>query len=127
MNGAGTGTAGYGNDTWAVGQSYADHPQLQSWYYNPAAPKGSKWSKAGLTTIPRMYHSSATLLPDGTVMVSGSNPNSDCEYFELCRRVRALMFGKMSLNKITLKLHMLRNIKLRSSIQTSESLICPAT
>jgi len=26
-----------------------------------------------------MYHSSATLLPDGSVLVSGSNPNSDCE------------------------------------------------
>lgn len=31
LNGARTGTAGYGNDTWAIGQSYADNPQLQSW------------------------------------------------------------------------------------------------
>ena len=30
-NGARTGTAGYGNDSWAIGQSYADNPQLQSW------------------------------------------------------------------------------------------------
>ena len=26
--------------------------------------------------IPRMYHSSALLLPDGTVLISGSNPNA---------------------------------------------------
>lgn len=77
VNGARTGTAGYGNDTWAVYQSYATNPQYQSWYFDNTQPSGSKWSTAGVTTIPRMYHSSATLLPDGSVMVSGSNPNSD--------------------------------------------------
>jgi hypothetical protein len=30
-----------------------------------------------------MYHSSATLLLDGSVLVSGSNPNADCEYLAL--------------------------------------------
>ncbi|ORX39085.1 glyoxal oxidase precursor [Kockovaella imperatae] len=77
LNGAGNGTAGYGNNSWAVGQSYADEPRLQAWYYDPAQPSGSRWSKAGLTTIPRMYHSSCTLLADGSVIVSGSNPNAD--------------------------------------------------
>ena len=48
-------------------------------YYDPKQPRGSRWSKGGVTSIPRMYHSSATLLPDGTVFVSGSNPNADCE------------------------------------------------
>ncbi|KZP19871.1 copper radical oxidase [Athelia psychrophila] len=78
-NGAATGTAGYGNTTYTVGQSYADNALLSPAIYNPAATKGSRWSRDGLSasTIPRMYHSSATLLPDGSVFVSGSNPNSD--------------------------------------------------
>ncbi|KAK0476749.1 glyoxal oxidase [Armillaria novae-zelandiae] len=60
-------TAGYGNDTWAIGQSYADKPVLQPIIYDPSAPKGSRWSSQGLSpsTVPRMYHSAATLLPDG--------------------------------------------------------------
>ncbi|KAK0505103.1 copper radical oxidase [Armillaria luteobubalina] len=79
LNGANLGTAGYGNDTWAIGQSYADKPVLQPIIYDPSAPKGSRWSSQGLSpsTVPRMYHSSATLLPDGSVFVAGSNPNSD--------------------------------------------------
>ncbi|KXN90309.1 Galactose oxidase [Leucoagaricus sp. SymC.cos] len=73
------GTAGYGNNSWAVGQSYADEPQLMSLIYNGSAPEGRRWSSEGLSPsqIPRMYHSSATLLPDGSVLVAGSNPNSD--------------------------------------------------
>ncbi|KAJ7650953.1 copper radical oxidase [Roridomyces roridus] len=79
LNGAQTGTAGYGNQSWAVGQSYSDKPALTPVIYDPSAPKGSKWDRTGLkaSTVPRMYHSSATLLPDGAVLVSGSNPNSD--------------------------------------------------
>jgi hypothetical protein len=66
--------------------------------YDPSAPEGGRWSRDGLlaSTIPRMYHSSATLLPDGqyssvhispfqlliatptgSILVSRSNPNSD--------------------------------------------------
>ncbi|KAJ2915272.1 hypothetical protein MD484_g5153, partial [Candolleomyces efflorescens] len=79
LNGAGTGTAGYGNTTWAVGQSFADNAVLTPILYDPKAPAGSRWSRNGFSasTIPRMYHSSAVLLPDGSVMVSGSNPNAD--------------------------------------------------
>lgn len=79
LNGANTGTAGYGNDSWAIGQSYADHPVQNALMYDPEAPAGSRWSRDGLqaSTIMRMYHSSAMLLPDGSVFVSGSNPNAD--------------------------------------------------
>ena len=79
LNGAGTGVAGYGNDSWAIGQSYADVPIMRPAMYDPNAPAGSRWSQDGLSpsTVMRMYHSSVTLLPDGSVFVTGSNPNAD--------------------------------------------------
>jgi hypothetical protein len=79
VNGAGTGTGGYGNHSWAIGMSFADNPVLTPAIYDSAQPAGSRWSRTGLqaSTIPRMYHSSATLLADGAVLIAGSNPNSD--------------------------------------------------
>ncbi|KLO12277.1 glyoxal oxidase [Schizopora paradoxa] len=79
VNGANTGCAGYGNDSWAVGQSYADQPLQTPILYDPTQPAGKRWSRDGLTpsTIPRMYHSGAMLIGDGSVLVSGSNPNAD--------------------------------------------------
>lgn len=67
LNGAKTGTAGYGNTTYTVAQSYADQPITAPAIYNPAAPAGQRWTRNGLSpsTVPRMYHSSATLMPDG--------------------------------------------------------------
>ncbi|KAG8697251.1 hypothetical protein FRC11_000157, partial [Ceratobasidium sp. 423] len=49
--------------------------------YDPAAAAGSRFSSAGMPTsdIARLYHSVATLLPDGRVMITGSNPNADVE------------------------------------------------
>ncbi|KAG9114241.1 hypothetical protein FRC07_007679 [Ceratobasidium sp. 392] len=79
VNGANQGVAGYGNVSWAVGQSYADQPVYKPIVYDPNAKAGSRWSRAGLSqsTVARMYHSSATILPDGSVFVTGSNPNAD--------------------------------------------------
>lgn len=107
-NGAALGTAGYGNESCAsappparftmrlphadalgshssgaIGRSYADQPNHQSWYFDPRQPSGSRWSKAGVSSVDRLYHSSATLLPDGSVLVSGSNPNPDCASADL--------------------------------------------
>ncbi|KAI0339863.1 copper radical oxidase [Trametopsis cervina] len=79
LNGAGLGVAGYGNDSWAIDQSYADNAILQPMLYDPAAPAGSRWSTGGFSksAIARMYHSTATLTPDGSIVVMGSNPNAD--------------------------------------------------
>jgi hypothetical protein len=86
VNGARNGTAGYGTHTnitlpanMPYGESYATEPQLQPAIYDPAATSGKRWSMTGLgsSKIPRLYHSSAILLPDGSVMIAGSNPNID--------------------------------------------------
>ncbi|GAA6063549.1 hypothetical protein JCM10212_002661 [Sporobolomyces blumeae] len=78
LNGIGKGTAGYGNTSWAIGQSFGDDPVHTIRYYDPNQPAGSRFSSAiANSTIDRMYHSSATLLPDGSVFSSGSNPNAD--------------------------------------------------
>lgn len=83
INGARYGTAGYGdrgNATWmTAGASFAESPTLTPLIYNPKRPKGKRWSSDGLSasTIPRLYHSTAILLSDGSIFVSGSNPNAD--------------------------------------------------
>jgi Domain of unknown function (DUF1929) len=86
INGGQYGTAGYAyqTSTTPIGQmpyglSLARGPVLQPVIYHPNAPAGSRWSSTGLSssTIPRLYHSTAILLPDGSVMIAGSNPNPD--------------------------------------------------
>ena len=79
INGGQNGTGGYSKIETPFGFSYAAGPVLTPVIYDPNAPKGSRWSKQGLlpSKIPRLYHSTAMLLPDGSVMVAGSNPNAD--------------------------------------------------
>ncbi|KAF8905703.1 glyoxal oxidase [Mucidula mucida] len=87
VNGGQNGTAGYSEKTLET-QSYADMPWGMSLasdpaftpaIYDPKAEMGSRWSNEGLdaSTIPRLYHSSALLLPDASVLIAGSNPNVD--------------------------------------------------
>ena len=86
LNGGQKGTAGYAVGTkntpdaqMPFGRSLAAEPVLRPVIYDPNAPKGSRWSSQGLSAskIPRLYHSTAILLPDGSVVVAGSNPNPD--------------------------------------------------
>ncbi|QRW03063.1 glyoxal oxidase [Ceratobasidium sp. AG-Ba] len=81
VNGGRTGTAGYGNLQYRIGDSNADNPTLTPLLYDPGAPVGQRFSNAGMPTsqIGRLYHSTATLLPSGAVMIGGSNPNDDAE------------------------------------------------
>jgi hypothetical protein len=79
LNGAGLGVAGYGNDSWAIGQSYADDPVLQPMLYYPDAPRGERWSEGGFgkSTVARMYHSAATLAPDGEYIAAHRRSSSE--------------------------------------------------
>lgn len=87
VNGGQNGTAGYAQATGLTpslgfmpfGESLASGPVGTPAIYNPNMPAGSRWSNAGLgtTNIARLYHSSAILLPDASVMIAGSNPNID--------------------------------------------------
>ncbi|PVF99228.1 DUF1929-domain-containing protein [Serendipita vermifera] len=82
VNGAGRGVAGYADpsqQSWSNDDSLADDPLLTPVIYDPSKPSGQRWSRAGLKAsgIARMYHSTATLLPDGSVFIAGSNPHAD--------------------------------------------------
>jgi len=87
VNGGLNGTAGYATNTGTTlsysqmpfGMSLASGPVGTPALYDPNAPAGSRWSNAGFSTsdIARLYHSSAILLPDASVLIAGSNPNVD--------------------------------------------------
>ncbi|KAJ7507666.1 glyoxal oxidase [Mycena galericulata] len=86
LNGGLNGTAGFGKSTFLTpegqmpfGESFASGPVGTPAIYDPNASLGSRWSNTGLSasSIARLYHSSAILLPDASVLVAGSNPNLD--------------------------------------------------
>jgi len=68
MNGAHQGVAGFG---------LATDPNLGALLYDPTLPVNQRISILNTTIVARMYHSEALLLPDGRVMVSGSDPQTD--------------------------------------------------
>jgi hypothetical protein len=67
VNGAKEGVAGFG---------LAGNPNLDALLYDPVQPVGQRFSNLASTTIPRMYHSEAILLPDARVLISGSDPQT---------------------------------------------------
>ncbi|THU91851.1 hypothetical protein K435DRAFT_673232 [Dendrothele bispora CBS 962.96] len=79
VNGAQTGVAGYSNVADQIGLSNADHPALTPVIYDPSAAPGRRFSSEGIpaSTIPRMYHSTSSLTPNGSVLLAGSNPNNN--------------------------------------------------
>lgn len=70
LNGAFRGEAGFG---------LATGPNLNAVLYDPAKPLHQRFSVMANTTVARMYHSEATLMDDGRVIVSGSDPQ-DARY-----------------------------------------------
>ncbi|KAB5591986.1 fungistatic metabolite [Ceratobasidium theobromae] len=81
VNGARTGTAGYGILKYRIGDSNADNPNYVPLLYDPAKPVGQRFSQDNMpmSNIARLYHSVATLLPSGAIMLGGSNPNDNTE------------------------------------------------
>ncbi|KAJ7212462.1 glyoxal oxidase N-terminus-domain-containing protein [Mycena haematopus] len=80
VNGAQTGFGAYANAPDALGPiSNADHPAFTPVVYDPAGASGRRFSSQGIpaSTIPRLYHSTATLTPNGSILLAGSNPNVD--------------------------------------------------
>ncbi|KAH6796318.1 hypothetical protein C2S51_037304 [Perilla frutescens var. frutescens] len=67
INGASAGTAG-----WELGRN----PVLTPLIYRPNNTLGSRFEAQNPSSIPRMYHSTAILLRDGRVLVTGSNPHA---------------------------------------------------
>ena len=68
LNGALQGTAGFG---------LATNPNQGAVLYDPSQPVGSRFSIMANTPVARLYHSEAILLPDGRVLVSGSDPEDN--------------------------------------------------
>ncbi|KAJ6565672.1 copper radical oxidase [Mycena sp. CBHHK59/15] len=65
LNGAVQGVAGFG---------LATVPNLGALLYDPTMPFNQRISILNTTIVARLYHSEAILLPDGRVLVSGSDP-----------------------------------------------------
>jgi hypothetical protein len=65
VNGATFGAGGFAN---------ARDPNFGAVLYDPSQPTNQRFSKLDSTNIARMYHSEATTLPDGSVLISGSDP-----------------------------------------------------
>ncbi|KAG9456157.1 hypothetical protein H6P81_000665 [Aristolochia fimbriata] len=66
INGAKRGSAGW---------NFAVEPNFEPLVYRPMNPRGSRFFPMSPSTIPRMYHSTSVVLPDGKILVAGSNPN----------------------------------------------------
>ncbi|GAA5979733.1 hypothetical protein JCM10908_003025 [Rhodotorula pacifica] len=76
VNGSGQGIAGYGNVKDEIGASNARDPIKQPILYDADAAKGKRFSQNfPKQKFERLYHSSATLIPDGRIFITGSNPN----------------------------------------------------
>lgn len=65
VNGCNTGAQGFG---------LAKNPTYEVLLYDPTKALGQRWSTGPKSTIARLYHSSALLLLDGTLLIAGSNP-----------------------------------------------------
>jgi hypothetical protein len=64
-NGAHLGVSGFAS---------ASDPNLVPVLYDPTLPVGQRMRELAATTLARLYHSEVTLLPDASVLVSGSDP-----------------------------------------------------
>ncbi|KAK7390477.1 hypothetical protein VNO78_25783 [Psophocarpus tetragonolobus] len=66
INGAMSGTQGF---------EMASNPCLNPVLYRPDQPVGLRFMVLNPGSVPRLYHATANLLPDGRVLLAGSNPH----------------------------------------------------
>lgn len=71
VNGAKRGTSGW---------NLAKEPNLSPILYTPNKPLGKRFKELAASTIPRVYHATAIALPDGKVLIGGSNTNDGYKY-----------------------------------------------
>ncbi|RIA90911.1 Copper radical oxidase [Glomus cerebriforme] len=77
VNGAGTGFAGYHSGPKDNPLYVSGNPTLTPFIYDPET---KEWNtNLAPSTVPRLYHSVATLVSDGRVFVAGSNPQPNVE------------------------------------------------
>lgn len=50
----------------------------QAWLYDPYAPAGGRFKRMASSNTKRLYHSTAMLMPDGNVLVMGSEQGAHC-------------------------------------------------
>ncbi|KAK1324350.1 hypothetical protein QJS10_CPA01g02292 [Acorus calamus] len=74
VNGAAEGTAG-----WELARSPVMAPVI--YRFDNGGSSGSRFSVLGGSDVPRMYHSTAVLLRDGRVLVGGSNPHVNYNFY----------------------------------------------
>lgn len=72
INGAQQGSQGWG--------AVFANPTLNPVAYLPSAAAGSRFLTYTASAIPRVYHSTANLLPDGRILVAGSNSHQYYTY-----------------------------------------------
>ncbi|PRQ46649.1 putative galactose oxidase [Rosa chinensis] len=58
----------------------AEEPNFTPVMYNPKLPNGQRFVKMAPTTIARMYHSTSAVLPNGKILVAGSNTNPGYDF-----------------------------------------------
>ncbi|KAL5711486.1 (methyl)glyoxal oxidase [Ranunculus cassubicifolius] len=71
VNGAKKGSAGW---------EYAEDPYYSPVIYRPSKSKDKRFEELTPSKIARMYHSSAIVLPDGKILVAGSNTHARYNY-----------------------------------------------
>ncbi|CAN1827625.1 Aldehyde oxidase GLOX1 [Linum perenne] len=71
INGVKRGSSGWG---------FAREPNFTPVLYNPRVKRGERFRELAPTNIPRVYHSTATVLQDGRVLIAGSNTNNGYVY-----------------------------------------------
>jgi hypothetical protein len=97
INGAQAGTQGF---------EMASNPCLYPLLYRPDQPLGLRFMTLNPGTVPRMYHSTANLLPDGRVLLAGSNPHVFYKFeaeFPTELRIEAFSPEYLSLDRANLR------------------------